>query len=310
MFFVKSPDSTEIFYEFASAHTQFSADDILWNSGKRNYDTFTVDHLDLCEEGPDYIEAVEKDPVISLSELTAIGMLDTGDKIYSLKNAKHPYLIAFPTSTKNKDEFSIIFWQDEFGRMIRFVNTANIQGCGAKPVIYLYPEHDENVKVLLSPKYGFSITEPKYSDGWTVLAKPNGELTDLKTGKVYPYLFWEGPLADYQMSEKGFAVKRENVKKFFEEKLSHIGLNTKEINEFTDFWVRRMKQKPFYFITFTINSDMDKLAPLSIEPKPDTIIRVLMDFEALDENKSVKEQELPKINRNGFTVIEWGGVLE
>ena len=47
--------------------------------------------------------------------------------------------------------------------------------------------------------------------------------------------------------------------------------------------------------------------PLGIEPKPDTVIRVLMDWKALDEKIEVKEQKLEKTERKGYTVVEWGG---
>lgn len=47
--------------------------------------------------------------------------------------------------------------------------------------------------------------------------------------------------------------------------------------------------------------------PLEIEPKPDTLIRVLMEFKGLDKYKTVKEQKLITPERKGFVVVEWGG---
>ena len=32
-----------------------------------------------------------------------------------------------------------------------------------------------------------------------------------------------------------------------------------------------------------------------------------MDFKGLDEPIKVKEQQLTKVERNGFTIVEWGG---
>ena len=46
--------------------------------------------------------------------------------------------------------------------------------------------------------------------------------------------------------------------------------------------------------------------PLEIDPKPDILIRVYMQFKGLPFKIKVKEQELDKVERNGFTVIEWG----
>ena len=53
--------------------------------------------------------------------------------------------------------------------------------------------------------------------------------------------------------------------------------------------------------------EINKNMPLEINPKPDTIIRVLMEFKGLDKRIYVKEQKLTSPNRYGFTVVEWGG---
>lgn len=48
--------------------------------------------------------------------------------------------------------------------------------------------------------------------------------------------------------------------------------------------------------------------PLFVSPKPSAVIRVMMDFVALEEKISIPEQILPKTpERNGFTVVEWEG---
>ncbi len=47
--------------------------------------------------------------------------------------------------------------------------------------------------------------------------------------------------------------------------------------------------------------------PLEITPKPDTLIRINMAFKPLPIKIDVKEQVLPVAERNGYTVVEWGG---
>ena len=47
--------------------------------------------------------------------------------------------------------------------------------------------------------------------------------------------------------------------------------------------------------------------PLEINPKPDTIIRVLMVFKRLEEPIDIAEQKLETPQRTGFTAVEWGG---
>lgn len=53
--------------------------------------------------------------------------------------------------------------------------------------------------------------------------------------------------------------------------------------------------------------EVNKNMPIRITPMPDTIIRVAMECKGLDQYIEVHEQKLTKIERNGFTVVEWGG---
>ena len=180
--------------------------------------------------------------------------------------------------------------------------------CG-KPVIYLYPEHTQDVSVKVEPRGGFSYTDPAYGNGWFVRATPAGELTELSSGKPYPYLFWEGRGGIYETPKRGFVVSQVEVETFLDDSLAKLGLNTKETADFKEFWLPRMQSTPYYFIAFLGNDAMDELAPLTVEPKPDTVIRVLMDFTPLEQPIEVQGYELRAPARKGFTVVEWGGVL-
>jgi hypothetical protein len=46
---------------------------------------------------------------------------------------------------------------------------------------------------------------------------------------------------------------------------------------------------------------------LNINPKPDTLIRIFLSIKKIDSIPDIKEQKLEKIERKGFTAIEWGG---
>lgn len=60
-----------------------------------------------------------------------------------------------------------------------------------KPVIYLYPEEETEVRVELELSGGeLTCTYPEYSNGWEVTARPDGTLTDAE-GREYNYLYWE-----------------------------------------------------------------------------------------------------------------------
>ena len=48
-------------------------------------------------------------------------------------------------------------------------------------------------------------------------------------------------------------------------------------------------------------------APLTVTPAPDSVLRVFMAWQALEEPVELPEQELPAFQRQGFTLVEWGG---
>ena len=184
--------------------------------------------------------------------------------------------------------------------------------CG-KPVIYLYPQKKMDVNVKVFPTGGFTKVEPNYTNnGWNVKAYPDGKLLNYEDNRIYPYLFWEGlSNAWYNQSKKGFVVKRNNLKYIFDKTLSLQNLNSQEISDFEDFWIPKMlkSNKPYFFVTFTTEDFINRAAPLKITPKPDTLIRVMMDYEPLDKPIEVQEMKFSPKERKGFTVIEWGGML-
>lgn len=175
-----------------------------------------------------------------------------------------------------------------------------------KPVIYLYPTKEEVIDVKLEYKGELTITYPEYKDGWKVKAKPDGTLINLEDNKEYSYLFWEG-ISDLESDiSEGFVVKNEDTADFLQEKLEYMGLTPKEYNEFIVYWLPILQENKYNLIYFA-GEEYDDYAKLNINPKPDSILRVMMVFKALDKPIEIKEQKLEPFNREGFTVVEWGG---
>lgn len=176
----------------------------------------------------------------------------------------------------------------------------------AKPVIYLYPEEEMKVDVKLDVEGEFTYTYPKYQDVWSVIASADGTLKDVKTGDEYSYLFWESATnTEFNMSE-GFVVKGSDSTEFLKDKLSYMGLTPREYNEFIVYWAPLLEQNEYNLIKFA-GEEYENTAKLSISPQPDSVLRVFMVYEVLEEPVKVKEQKLKRIERNGFTVVEWGG---
>ena len=174
----------------------------------------------------------------------------------------------------------------------------------AKPVIYLYPQAETDISVKIDYNGTFTTTYPEYIDGWNVTAKPDGTLN--YNGREYYCLFWEGiSNIDYSF-EKGFCVKGEDTEKFLEDSLKKLGLTDKEANEFIIYWLPKMENNEYNLISFQEELYTNN-AKLTVSPAPDTIIRVFMAWKDVDEFIEIEPQTLTAPERNGFTVIEWGG---
>lgn len=174
-----------------------------------------------------------------------------------------------------------------------------------KPMIYIYPEEEIDLTIKLGNVNNLLYTYPKYKNAWNVRVSKDGNIYDYDTKRNYYGLYWEG-IDNYKLNmDEGFVVKGENSVKFLEEKLEILGLNEYEINEFIVYWIDKLENNEYNFISFRNEKDINM--PLEFSKKPDTIIRVMMDFKELDKPIKVKEQQLKKVERKGFTIVEWGG---
>jgi hypothetical protein len=337
-FYVELPDGTFLAYVMkptfmvssdssGSSWSGSGVPAVLWtDAGKDilNTDEYSMATIGGC--GISNYAAVMPDSLVS--KLVVMGKTNDNeaDNIYKLNDSndqmlKDPYATykEFTQAMKGKvmtyqqflAKHPIFFWKDPFARIIKFTrkDILPMAECG-KPVIYLYPEKTTRVSVKVAPVGGFSFTDPDYGTGWNVIAKPNGELTEAKSNKVYPYLFWEGRGGLYRAPTLGWVVKQADVSSFLDDKLAQLGLNAKETTDFKEFWLPRMQGAPYYLVGFWDNPMMNQIAPLNITPKPDTVIRILMDFKPLQQPINVKAPTIRTPERKGFTVIEWGGVIQ
>ncbi len=175
-----------------------------------------------------------------------------------------------------------------------------------KPVIYLYPETETEVSVEIDYNGKLICTYPEYTKGWRVIAKPDGTLIDKETNREYSYLFWEGESDTTYDMNTGYVVKGEDTAEFLKDTLSKMGLLPKEYNEFIVYWLPAMQENAYNLITFQ-NECYVESAKLTINPKPDSILRIFMAYQALESPIEVKEPTIVPFERTGFTVVEWGG---
>ena len=177
-----------------------------------------------------------------------------------------------------------------------------------KPVIYLYPQVETEMKVHVDPVGEMNFTYPAYNDGWNVTVQPDGTIDH--NGNSYNYLFWEAKqIIDVKTvgSNGGFMVEKANLLAFMETKLDAAGFTAKEKADFVTFWVPRMMAFDVVYIEFIQGDECNQFAELSIVPQPDNVNRFYMSWGEYKAGLNLTPQTITKMDRSGFDVLEWGG---
>jgi hypothetical protein len=180
-----------------------------------------------------------------------------------------------------------------------------------KPAIYLYPTEKTNINVKVDTIGKLNLTIPTYpQNGWDVTAYPNGSI--VYKNATYPYLYYEAALPDTALNlpSDGYVIAYNELDNFFNDTLPQLGLNGRETIEFSDYWEKALPKSPYYFIGIMPQDNLQTLAKLNITPQPNTVIRVSLYFKPLDKKMQVNPPQISKLNRDGFTVVEWGGLFK
>ena len=180
--------------------------------------------------------------------------------------------------------------------------------CGgiAKPILYLYPEEKTTVTVSFAHPEFLETTYPKFVKNWQVTAYPNGDLYD-QDGKYYYGLYWDEKKVHAVDFKEGFYVEGKNAISFLEEKLDIIGLNAKEKNEFIMYWLPILEKNGKSLVYFELTEERETVNPIYINPKPDSLLRVVIHVKKVSSKVKIKEEKLTSFERVGFTAVEWGG---
>ena len=198
------------------------------------------------------------------------------------------------------------------------------RGVSEKPVLYVYPQEEQQLTVTLDLEGsldtvypapdGQRATERGTQASWTVMASPDGTLTDA-SGRTYPYLFWDGPVRQ-ESPQQGFVVAREDAVPFLEEKLALLGLTDKEAADFITYWAPRIRASEYTFVSFdassyTAHARYSFTDEAGAPVKPDTFIRVFMTIRQAEVTTQVREQAFgPTPQRTGLVAVEWGGTQQ
>ena len=259
-----------------------------------NYIEFAPPYLTVLEDGLTLYSGPDK-------SYSAIASIPRGEMIREIGYQNNDDKWIF-TRYRDKYGWVRIFKDDDVTQTVRY------EAVAAKPVIYLYPEQKTDVHVELElTEAELSTTYPKYNNGWDVTAYPDGKLVNKADGTHHRYLFWDAVNCRTRFDfSKGFCVAGSDTESFLREKLAYMGLTEDEMNEFIVYWLPLMEHNRYNLISFQGDVYTDS-AKLNITPSPDSLLRVFMAYVPLEDAIDIEPQQLETFERNGFTVVEWGG---
>lgn len=272
---------------------------------------------------------------LNTRELKQVATTDNGDTFYVITDPNNPleqtlYQHLTDTTAYQSNKYMdyqtflsydpVIIWKNPLGVYTAlFINSKNLNtnglfemSCYAEPLIYLYPSEQTHFTVKLDKSINLTASLPEYRNGWSGMAYPNGQIKlDTNNLKSYPFLFWEGGATHPQNEIDSDMVKQSDIHNYLNKELTRLGLNAAETKDFENYWKNKLKSSPYYKLTFYGTDSLNAVIPLSINPKPDTTIRVLMDYWPLSkpEGKNIYDPNFITPKRTGFTVVELGGIL-
>jgi hypothetical protein len=173
-----------------------------------------------------------------------------------------------------------------------------------KPAIYLYPTEDMQVQVEVDVN-GFMFNDiPDYNGGWDVFATTDGIIDD-----TYDYLFYEAALWNVEVPEEGWVVAYNDLESWFEETLPELGLNEKETAQFIEYWLEELPEANYYEVRLIGDEFLRENMTLTVTPAPDTVLRLLFHFTPVNTKTNIDPPLIHTFDREGFVVVEWGGIL-
>jgi len=177
-----------------------------------------------------------------------------------------------------------------------------------KPNIYIYPEVDRQIKIVLSFPLGGKVIQsiPEYNSGWHVFVTQDG-LIDNK----FDYLFYEGSNPDRTQKRDGWIIKKEELKSFFEMNMKESGFKQKEIKDFTEYWIPILIDYNYYEIYTQYKKQMDKMVNINSSPEADHIFRLIYLIKGRnDSNLNLPAPIVETAKREGFYLMEWGVIIK
>jgi len=247
-----------------------------------------------------YNKSIGRLPNIDLSifntvDSTYVGLLSSNEYgRYAIDLPFGEYSLSFDMET-------VILTLDSFYQDVELVNIVMVD----KPNIYLYPEEETKMDVLIDfPKGGrITVSDPEYGKGWNnITVTPDGIIN-----RKHDFLFYESATSDFETPDNGWVIAQQNLEVFFIQNMKETGFVGREIDDFIDFWIPIFKDHKFYEIYPLYQKELDEKIVLNFSQQPDNMQRLIYIVKGRNEKGlKLEKPAIPAFERKGFVVTEWG----
>ena len=104
-----------------------------------------------------------------------------------------------------------------------------------------------------------------------------------------------------------------DLEDFFRNDLERAGFAGQEIEDFTEFWIPLLQDYPFYAIYPQEKEVIAQLVELHFSIEPDHVLRLFYVIKGYEEAPVLSlsaPENADTFRREGFFVVEWGGILK
>lgn len=199
---------------------------------------------------------------------------------------------------------------DEYKEKLARLNLMRKPGYGInvyKPNIYIYPMVTSDITLTFERPGLLEIAIPPYGENWKVMVNPDGTIL-AEDENTYGFLFYESLSWPFMFqTDGGWLIESHTREEQFKDILTEYGFNRREMEDFIEYWSNKLEKGVDYAMYPQTTPVVDGAMPVNINPFPDSLYRIWFVFE---ENAPLPSPgEIKPFIREGYTIIEWGGLI-
>jgi len=172
-----------------------------------------------------------------------------------------------------------------------------------KPNIYLYADSDMDVRITLGNAQCITASIPEYKGGW------DAAIRDGSLNACEDYLFYEAAIDESLLQKtSGYVLRAGRLEEDLEAVLDATLYSAKEKADFLEYWLGELDSGTDYLMCPQSFEAIEGIMKLYSSVEPDSVNRYWYWFVPLPEE--YEEAGIVPAVRDGYTIVEWGGILD